>query len=142
MLNPELCTEEEVRTLVHAFYARVRKDDVLGPIFNRQVHDWDEHLVTLTRFWSSILRGTGSYTGTPMQKHAQMAHLDESLFERWLALFLITTREQPNQAMGERAYSTARRIAQSLWYGWQMQNAPGTMPHDLRLDQADKTTES
>ncbi|GGI16681.1 group III truncated hemoglobin [Oxalicibacterium faecigallinarum] len=134
MLTPDLCTEEEVRTLVHAFYAKVRKDDVLGPIFNTQVHDWDEHLLTLTSFWSSILRATGSYTGTPMQKHAAMPHLDEALFQRWLSLFLETTKEQPNEAMGQRAYTTAQRIAQSLWYSWQMKNEPGSMPKDLRLD--------
>lgn len=131
MLNPELCTEEEVSQLVHAFYAKVRKDDVLGPIFNSQVHDWDHHLVTLVNFWSSILRGTGSYAGTPMQKHAAMAHLDETLFKRWLALFDETAKEQANHAMGKRATTSAQRIAQSLWYGYQMARSPNSIPVDL-----------
>lgn len=131
MLNPELCTDEEVAQLVHTFYAKVRQDEVLGPIFNSQVHDWDHHLVTLVNFWSSILRGTGSYSGTPMQKHAAMAHLDESLFKRWLALFDETTKEQANQAMGQRAITSARRIAQSLWYGYQMARRPNSIPVDL-----------
>lgn len=131
MLNPELCTEEEVSQLVHAFYAKVRKDEVLGPIFNSQVHDWDHHLVTLVSFWSSILRGTGNYTGTPMQKHAAMPHLDETLFKRWLALFDETAKEQANQAMGNRATASAQRIAQSLWYGYQMNRHPGKIPSDL-----------
>jgi hemoglobin len=131
MLNPELCTDDEVSQLVHAFYAKVRQDEVLGPIFNSQVHDWDHHLVTLVNFWSSILRGTGSYSGTPMQKHAAMAHLDESLFKRWLALFDETTKEQANQAMGQRAITSAHRIAQSLWYGYQMARRPNSIPVDL-----------
>ncbi len=131
MLNPELCTEEEVAQLVHAFYAKVRQDEVLGPIFNSQVHDWDHHLVTLVNFWSSILRGTGSYSGTPMQKHAAMAHLDETLFKRWLALFEETAKEQSNQAMGRRAITSAERIAQSLWYGYQMARKPNDIPVDL-----------
>jgi len=131
MLNPELCTEEEVSQLVHAFYAKVRQDEVLGPIFNSQVHDWDHHLVTLVNFWSSILRGTGSYTGTPMQKHVTMAHLDETLFKRWLAIFEETAKEQANQAMGNRATASAQRIAQSLWYGYQMARSPNTIPADL-----------
>lgn len=134
MLNPELCTEEEVAQLVHAFYAKVRQDEVLGPIFNSQVHDWNHHLVTLVNFWSSILRGTGSYSGTPMQKHAAMAHLDESLFKRWLALFEETTKEQANQAMGQRATASAQRIAQSLWYGYQMNRKPDAIPKDLTID--------
>lgn len=134
MLNIDLCTEEEVSVLVHAFYAKVREDAVLGPIFNSQVHNWDQHLVTLVNFWSSILRGTGNYTGTPMRKHAEMSHLDASLFQHWLALFHATTKEQPNQAMGERAYTTAQRIAQSLWYGYQMNHHPDKLPKDLTLN--------
>ena len=31
--DPEVCTEEEISRLVHAFYARARKDPRLGPIF-------------------------------------------------------------------------------------------------------------
>ena len=131
MLNPELCTEEEVAQLVHAFYAKVRQDEVLGPIFNSQVHDWDHHLITLVSFWSSILRGTGSYSGTPMQKHAAMANLDESLFKRWLSLFDENAKEQANQAMGQRATVSAERIAQSLWYGYQMARNPNGIPADL-----------
>lgn len=134
MPDPALCTDDEVRTLVHAFYAKVRKDDLLGPIFNSRVHDWDEHLVTLSSFWSSILRGTGAYSGTPMQKHAALPHLDATLFRRWLDLFLETAEEQPNQAMGHRAHAMAQRIAQSLWYGWQMHHQPDSLPTDLRLD--------
>lgn len=131
MLNSDLCTEEEVSQLVHAFYAKVRQDEVLGPIFNAQVHDWDHHLVTLVNFWSSILRGSGSYTGTPMQKHAAMAHLDEALFKRWLALFDETAKQQANEAMGRRATTSAQRIAQSLWYGYQMARNPNGIPADL-----------
>lgn len=134
MPDPALCTNDEVRELVHAFYARVREDAVLGPIFNSQVHDWDEHLATLTGFWSSILRGTGTYSGTPMQKHAALPHLSEDLFRRWLALFLEVTSQQPNQAMGQRAHAMAQRIAQSLWYGYQMNRKPDSLPTDLRLD--------
>ncbi len=34
------CTEEEVVSLVHSFYARIRQDEVLGPIFNGLITDW------------------------------------------------------------------------------------------------------
>ena len=49
-----LCTEEEIRTLVHDFYDDVRQDALLGPIFNSRIHDWDAHLAKLVDFWSSI----------------------------------------------------------------------------------------
>src|SRR5690606_12563079 len=58
-MSAELCSEEEVARLVHAFYARVRQDAALGPIFDAKVDDWDQHLAKLVDFWSSILRRTG-----------------------------------------------------------------------------------
>ena len=58
----ELCTEQEVIDLVHAFYARVRRDEVLGPIFNTHIDDWDQHLAKLVDFWSAILRRTARFS--------------------------------------------------------------------------------
>ncbi len=45
MPDPSLYTEEEVAQLVHAFYAKARKDPGLGPIFEAHVIDWDAHFV-------------------------------------------------------------------------------------------------
>jgi hemoglobin len=85
--SPNLCTEQEIVDLVHSFYAAVRKDEKLGPIFNHHVKNWDHHLSTLVDFWSSILRGTGRFRGTPMPKHVALPDLHAELFERWLNLF-------------------------------------------------------
>ena len=41
MATADLCTEEEIVTLVYGFYDKVRADPVLGPIFNTHVDDWD-----------------------------------------------------------------------------------------------------
>lgn len=131
MATPDLCTEEEITALVHEFYADVRRDPELGPIFNRHVADWDEHLAKLVDFWSSLLRGTRRFSGAPMPKHAVLPGLSGELFLRWLALFEQTTSRQPNQAMGDRALAMARRIAQSLWYGYQISRDPDVLPADL-----------
>lgn len=133
MFAPDLCSEEEIARFVAAFYARVRQDERLGPIFEARVHDWDRHLSTLTDFWSSMLRGTRRYVGTPMTRHAALPDLDETLFLRWLELFGETAREQDNAAMAERAQALARRIAQSLWLGYQMQRHPDRIARDLPL---------
>ncbi len=129
-----VCTEEEVSNMVHAFYARVRRDEVLGPIFNAHIHDWDRHLAHLVDFWSSILRRTGRFTGAPMPRHAALPGLTPALFQRWLALFQETTSALPNRAMGEQACAMAQRIAQSLWYGYQLSNRPDESPADLALE--------
>ena len=131
MASPDLCTDEEIAGMVHAFYARVRRDDMLGPIFNTHVEDWDHHLAKLVDFWSSILRGTGRFSGTPMTKHVELPELNAELFLRWLSLFREITAAQANREMGERAYAMAQRIAQSLWYGYQMNRRPDALPTDL-----------
>ena len=48
-------TEEDIARLVPRFYARVRADEVLGPIFNRAIGDWPHHLGKLEAFWSSVM---------------------------------------------------------------------------------------
>ncbi|MDM0074088.1 group III truncated hemoglobin [Variovorax sp. J2P1-59] len=134
MRSPDLCTEQEIADLVHGFYIKVRQDEMLGPIFNAHIKDWEHHLAKLVDFWSSILRGTRRFNGTPMPKHVALSELNAELFERWLRLFREEACAQPNQAMGEYAYALAQRIAQSLWYGYQMSRRPLTAPTDLQHD--------
>ena len=131
MPAPTPCTEDEVVHLVHSFYARVRQDAQLGPIFNAHVDDWDHHLAKLVDFWSAALRGTGRYRGTPMVAHAALPGLHPGLFHRWLELFRETCATLDNPPMRERAEMLAARIADSLWYGYQMQRDPDRLPASL-----------
>ena len=124
MPSAELCTEDEIVELVYKFYDRVRLDTVLGPIFENHVKDWDTHMPTMVDFWSSALRGTGRFRGAPMPKHAALPGLTVELFQRWLMLFAETTEALPNAALGQRALDLAKRVAQSLWYGYQMSHDP------------------
>jgi len=130
-MSPELCSEDQITQLVHAFYARVRRDARLGPIFDAHVDDWDRHLAKLVDFWSSILRRTGRFSGTPMPKHAALPGLDAALFRHWLSLFRTTAAEKPNQAMAAQACTVAERIAQSLWLGYQISRDPEALPQTL-----------
>ncbi|UYO93014.1 group III truncated hemoglobin [Pollutimonas sp. M17] len=131
MTRSELCTEEEIKTLVYGFYDRVRADALLGPVFNQHIHDWDTHLGIMVRFWSSLLLSTGSYSGTPMPKHIALPGLNADMFTQWLALFHETAQELPNRPFAERAEEFAHRIARSLWFGYQMNNEPNRMPTEL-----------
>lgn len=131
MPDPQLCSEEEISELVNRFYARVRSDARLGPIFNAHVQDWDAHIVKLTDFWSSALRGTRRYRGTPMPIHAALPGLSAELFRHWLQLFEETAAELPNLALYERVTALAQRIAQSLWYGYQMARKPAGHPASI-----------
>lgn len=131
MPTPDLCSEEEIRWMVHAFYGRVRNDALLGPVFNGQITEWDHHLTKMVDFWSAALRGTARYRGTPMPKHVALPGLDAGMFRHWLELFHATTAELQNAAMRERADGLAERIAQSLWYGYQLNRKPEAMPAQI-----------
>lgn len=124
--SPELCSEEEVTRLVHDFYARVREEERLGPVFEGHVRDWPEHLAQLVDFWSAMLRGTRRFKGSPMSKHMAI-DLEKDLFDRWLVLFHITTAECNSPPMQALADDVAARIADTFWRRYQMLRWPQVM---------------
>ncbi len=128
-----LCSEAEIRHMVHSFYDVVRHDPHLAPIFNAHVHDWTPHLERMVQFWSNLLRGTGRYRGTPMPMHMKLPDLSESLFQRWLALFKETSVKSCTPEMAQRANFLAARIAQSLWFSYQMNKWPDKVPANIQI---------
>jgi hemoglobin len=126
-----LCTEEEITALVQQFYAKVRRDPELGPIFNGHIDDWPHHLQKLCDFWSGVLLRSGRFSGAPMPKHAALPGLRADLFHQWLALWRETAAEQPNHEMAQVAVSAAERIAQSLWMGYQIYGQGKRVPEEL-----------
>jgi hemoglobin len=109
--------EPMVQRLVHAFYAKVRRDPILGPVFAREVGDWEAHLEKLCDFWSSVLLMTGRFKGQPMAVHAALADITPAHFTRWLQLFHETAGEvcPPDAAALFRA--KADQIGESLQLG-------------------------
>jgi len=108
--------EALIETLVRAFYARVRQDPLLQPIFEQRISDWEPHLDNMFAFWSSLTLQTGDYHGQPMAKHMPLA-VDARHFDRWLALFEETAHELCPPAAAERFIERARRVAESLELG-------------------------
>lgn len=111
-------TEERIAELVDRFYAKVRRDPMIGPLFNQAVEDWDEHLAMLGRFWSSVMLTTGRYKGNPMGVHMKhRAAIEPRFFDRWLDLWAETTGELFGPAAAAEFQEKARRIAESLKLG-------------------------
>ncbi|MDE1156376.1 MAG: group III truncated hemoglobin [Acidobacteriaceae bacterium] len=106
-------TEAQIDLLVETFYARVRQDEEIGPIFQAVVQDWPHHLATLKDFWSSVLLATGRYKGDPMMRHLALG-LDPQHFTRWLTLFAQTAREILPEATASLVIAKSQRIAQNL----------------------------
>lgn len=110
--------ETMIATLVHAFYAKVRADAELGPIFARAVgDDWDAHLAKMCDFWSSVMLTTGRYHGNPMGAHLKLAGVTPAHFQRWLALFGETAGEVCDPAAAALFVARAQNIARSLQQG-------------------------
>lgn len=110
--------EQGLERLVALFYARVRADEELGPIFNDAIDDWPEHLEKLVAFWSSVVLTSGRYKGNPMAAH--LKHRDRitpALFDRWLGLWNMTTSEVMPPKAAAILQEKAARIAQSLSLG-------------------------
>ncbi|HEY0833939.1 MAG TPA: group III truncated hemoglobin [Azospirillum sp.] len=112
----EPVTEAMVTELVHRFYDRARRDPLLGPVFETAVRNWDGHLAEIETFWSSHLRGTGGYKGSPFMAHVGLK-LEPESFDRWLALFGETAREVLPAPAAERALAKANHMAGSLKAG-------------------------
>ncbi|MGH6739455.1 MAG: group III truncated hemoglobin [Bradyrhizobium sp.] len=110
-------TEPMIHDLVHAFYARVREDALLGPVFSSVVADWDAHLSKMCAFWSSVTLLTGRYKGTPMQAHAALPQLAPAHFQQWLAVFRATAAEVCPPHAAALFIDRADRIAESLQMG-------------------------
>ncbi|MDE2061276.1 MAG: group III truncated hemoglobin [Bradyrhizobium sp.] len=109
-------TEAMIERLVRSFYERVRADEMLGPIFDARIRDWEPHLQQMCAFWSSVALMSGRYHGAPMPKHLPLP-VDATHFDRWLALFEATAAEVCPPEAAAHFLERAHRIAASLELG-------------------------
>jgi hemoglobin len=116
LAHSDILTDDQIAQLVRTFYGRAREDEVIGPIFDRAVHDWDHHIAQITDFWSSMLLKTGRYGGRPMRPHL-MLNLAPEHFDRWLKLFEATATELFTPEVAAEFIIRARRIADSFEMG-------------------------
>jgi hemoglobin len=107
--------EADLALLVDRFYAKVREDSLIGPVFNAAIHDWPEHLEKLSAFWSSVMLTSGRYKGSPMAAHLRHAgSMKPEMFTRWLELWQETARETLHARAADAVVAKAERIAESL----------------------------
>ncbi len=113
-------SRKDVELLVDSFYAKVRKDDVIGYIFNDVANlDWDKHMPIMYSFWSSILLGDAPFQGDPMGKHIMLDKKEALLpkhFDRWLELWEANLNEHFEGANAEEALRRAKLMSQLILY--------------------------
>lgn len=108
--------DEQIETLVHRFYERIRDEPLLGPVFAARIEPgaWPAHLDKMVRFWSTILRGTNRYTGNPMVVHQDLPDITREHFQRWLALFRETAEQCLSQELADSVLQRAERMGARL----------------------------
>lgn len=100
-------SEDDVRTVVLAFYHDIESDPLLGRFFAGL--DWDAHLPTMVRFWSAVVFQTGAYRGRPFDPHLRLDGLTRTHFARWVERFDATVR---GRFVGPRADAMCARAEQ------------------------------
>lgn len=91
-VSHDIKSSADFRVLVDSFYSKAREDELLAPIFDRAISNWEHHLPTMYQFWERLLLGSLDYNGNPFIKHLNLA-LDEFHFVRWLEIFNQTLDE-------------------------------------------------
>ncbi|HEY9048426.1 MAG TPA: group III truncated hemoglobin [Ohtaekwangia sp.] len=104
----EIQAREDIQLLIDAFYAKVKQDDLLAPLFSHV--DWPYHLPVIYNFWSSVLLGDQSYKSNPFEKHRDLL-LSTKHFDRWLLHFEHTVDENFAGEKAEEAKQRANSIA-------------------------------
>jgi hemoglobin len=108
-------TEAMIHEVVHTFYAGLRVDPALGPIFERVLgQDWDAHLAKMCDFWSSVLLMTGRFKGAPVAAHNRIAEIRPAHFARWLQLFRQTAEQLCPPEAAALFVAKSETIARSL----------------------------
>lgn len=108
-------SREDVSLLVNTFYAKVRKDELLGPIFNGIITDWPTHLELLTDFWETNLLYQRKYFGNPLHAHVEVDKkcgntINERHFGTWINLWLETVNELFEGEVAQIAINRARNM--------------------------------
>ena len=119
MSKNDITSREDIYLLVTKFYEKVRKNDTLGPFFDR-IEDWDEHLDRLTTFWESSLFLQTKYYGNPLEAHVKVDtehdhKITELHFGVWLNLWHETITELFVGDIADNAKFRARKMGTFLY---------------------------
>jgi hemoglobin len=110
---------QQLHRLVHAFYADVRADERLGPVFDGAIGaHWDEHLERMVEFWGTVMLGTRSFRGNVFGKHMALEGVEPAHFLRWITLWHAHTGRLFATPIAQQLQQTAEGIARNLFAGY------------------------
>ncbi len=109
----KLGEEPGLQNLLRHFYADVRQDSVLGPVFDSRIHDWPSHLEKIGAFWKRQLGRPSRYPGGFAGAHLPLG-IEEDHFRRWLGLWERNCRQHLAPEAADWLIGRAREIAAQL----------------------------
>ena len=108
----DIAHRTDIETLVNEFYTKVRKDNILGDIFEEVIQDkWPEHLEKMYRFWETVLLNNHTYHGSPFMPHVKLP-IGKKHFTRWLELFKETISKNFAGEVADEAKWRAEKMAE------------------------------
>jgi len=117
-LYDRLGGHDGILKLIRPFYVDIRQHQLLGPIFNSHVKDWELHLAKITEFWALQSGGQSKYRGGFAGAHMGLG-VQREHFEHWLGLWKFNNARSlaPREAeefnalavqLGERLFTATR----------------------------------
>jgi hemoglobin len=114
-MKSDITSRKDIILLVDTFYDTIRKDEMLGYIFDNIAHvNWVKHLPIMYDFWENTLFFTGSYSGNPVLSHTHLHKLfplTKAHFDHWNVLFGKTIDALFDGAKAELAKQRALSIS-------------------------------
>ena len=115
-IKNDIETTEDIKLLVDSFYAKVKEDELLSPIFfSRIPEDWQPHMEKMYSFWNAALLGVSGYRGAPFVPHATMP-ITQKHFDKWLELFAETLEELFDGPKAKETLQRAKNMATMFMY--------------------------
>lgn len=110
---------ESLTKLVHSFYADVRADALLGPVFEEALRDrWEPHLGRMVDFWSTVVLGSKSFSGNVFAKHMALQGVTPAHFAAWVRLWGEHTDRLFEPDVARELQIVAHGIARNLFQGY------------------------
>lgn len=119
-MKKDIANREDVELLINTFYGAIRQEKVLGPIFNKVIDNWDDHLTLLADFWETNLFFVSKYKGNPAQVHRRVDQeeggtITQDHFFRWITLWTQTTDHLFEGERANMAKQRARKMSTHLY---------------------------
>ena len=131
-VHDPMLVEAAIERLVRRFYEKGDADDLLGPIF-RAIPELEHHLGVIMDFWSRQLIATDRYQGRPFPPHWKLP-IEPEHFDRWMALFSETAREELPAELAEKAIEKAGHMSTAFQAGLFPLRGPDGRPMRLPRD--------